>query len=406
MFTSSGISFFFRHAILRFALIFFCAHAGARAQGAGATGIVAGRVFNASGGVALRNAVVAVEPSGQQAVTDDDGVYRLSNIPAGTARLSVSYLGFTPQTVTLAVPAGGTVTRDLELSLRSGDGPVKLSALTVVADREMSAQAISLNERRLAPNIKNVVAYDEFGDRSAENIGDFLRFLPGVGIDEPAQIAQSVTLRGLPANTTGIQIDGAEVASARGNSREQSLLDIPVGNVSRVEVTKVPTPDQPANSLGGSLNIIRKSGFESKRRVLTFQSYFILDERALTLKGGPRGPTSDLSPRYQEPSIEVGAILPLTPRVAVTASASRTWRLKPMERDDYLDTQGDWNFVNGFQRLSTWQSLSQILRTWSVQLGTDIKLSERDTLAANVQYRNISNNMAFELFYGGTASRG
>jgi iron complex outermembrane receptor protein len=377
--------------LLNFALILTCAQSGVRAQGV--TGAVAGRVFNATGGVALRNAIVTVEPTGQQAVTDDDGVFRLANLPAGSTRLRVSYLGFTPQTVTLMVPAGSTVTRDLELSLRAENEPVKLSDFTVVADREMSAQAIALNERRLAPNIKNVVAYDEFGDRSAENIGDFLRFLPGVGIDEPAQIAQGVTLRGLPANTTGIQIDGAEVASARGNSREQSLLDIPVGNVSRVEVTKVPTPDQPANSLGGSLNIIRKSGFESKRRILNFQSYFILDERQLSLSGGPRGPTGDLSPRYQEPSIEISALLPLTPRVAVTASASRTWRLKPMERADYLDTQGDWHFVNGYQRLSTWQSLANILRTWSVQLGTDIKLTERDSLGVNVQYRNISNNI-------------
>ncbi len=365
---------------------------GSPAQPASA-GAIEGRVFNASGGVALRNAVVTLEASGQQAVTDDDGFFVFTTVPAGPAQIGVSYLGFAPQTATLAVPAGGRVSRNFDLALLQPDEPVKLSTFTVLADREMSAQAISLNERRLAPNIKNVVAYDEFGDRSAENIGDFLRFLPGVGIDEPAQIAQSVTLRGLPASNTGIQIDGADVASARGNSREQSLLDIPVGNVSRVEVTKVPTADQPANSLGGSLNIIRKSGFESKRRVITFQSYFILDQRQLSLGGGPRGPSSDLSPKFQEPSIEVSALLPLTPRVAVSASASRTWRLKPMERDDYLDTQGDWNFVNGYQRLSTWQSLSQVLRTWSVQLGTDIKVTAQDTLSANVQYRNISNNI-------------
>ncbi len=363
------------------------------AQGQSDVGAVAGSVFNTSTGEVLRKARIILGPGRRESTTDENGSYRIGNVPAGAANITVQHVGFAAQTVVVQVTTGTMVQRDFELVLAKTDEPVKLAEFTVVADREMSAQAIALNERLNAPNIKNVVAYEEFGDRSAENIGDFLRFLPGVGIDEPAQIAQSVTLRGIPASGTGIQIDGADVASARGNSREQSLLDIPVGNVSRVEVTKVPTPDMPASGRGGSLNIIRKSGFESKRPVFSYQSYFILDERELSLRGGPRGPSHDLSPRYQQPSFEFSYLYPVSRSFAVSASASRTWRLKPMERDDYLDTQADWHFVNGYQRLSTWQSLSQVLRTWSAQLGADWKISERSTLAANIQYRNISNNI-------------
>lgn len=358
------------------------------------TGTVEGRVFNAATGRAISNARVSVEPGGRQTTTDDDGRYRLRDVPAGAVELEVRYVGFAGQRGAVRVPAGGVAQQDFDLKLAAEGEPVQLDAFTVVVDREMSAQAVALNERLNAPNIKNVVAYEEYGDRSAENIGDFLRFLPGVGIDEPAQVAQGVTLRGLPASNTGIQVDGADVASARGNSREQSLLDIPVANVARVEVTKVPTPDMPASGLGGSLNIVRKSGFESKRPVFTYQTYFILDERQLSpFDGGPRGPTGDLSPRRQQPSVEFSALVPVRRNLALSAAVSRTWRLKPMERDDYLDTQGDWHFVNGHQRLSTWQSLSQILRTWSGQLGADWRISDRSTLAGSVQYRNISNNI-------------
>ena len=38
----------------------------------------------------------------------------------------------------------------------------------------MSAQALAMNEQRHAPNLKNVVAIDEYGDRGDENIGEFL----------------------------------------------------------------------------------------------------------------------------------------------------------------------------------------------------------------------------------------
>jgi hypothetical protein len=63
------------------------------------------------------------------------------------------------------------------------DSVVRLEALSVVADREMTAQAIAMNEQRSAPNLKNVVAFDEFGDRGLENIGEFLLFLPGVSVN-------------------------------------------------------------------------------------------------------------------------------------------------------------------------------------------------------------------------------
>ena len=373
------------------------------------TGVIDGRVSNASDGAALRNVVVSLEGTSLQAVTDDDGTYRIAGVPAGVARLTANYLGFAGQTVAITVVPGGTVTRDLDLAPRVGDEPVRLGEFTVVADREMSAQAVSLNERRLAPNLINVVAYDEYGDRSAENIGDFLRFLPGVSIDEGGgQLAQNVIIRGLPAAQTGIELDGAQVATARGAGRGNSLFDVPTANISRVEVSKVPTPDKPANSLGGSMNIIRRNGFESRRRVTSLQIYHVIDDRdGLTIAGGPRGPSSDFAPTWQPASVELNALVPVNRNFAFNVTASQTWRRNPMERDRNLDTLAEWNFVNGFQRSVTWQSLDQIFRTWSFQLGADWRLSPRDTLNATVQHRGIRNNIMrvdFAVNYGAGAT--
>ena len=157
-------------------LIFLLLFVGSFLRAQTPAGEITGRVFNAAGGVALRSAVVAVEGTAQKTLTDDEGVYRLAGLPVGAARLTVTYIGFAPQTALITVPAEGRVTRDFELALPRGDEPVQLSAFTVLADREMSAQAVALNERRQAPNLINVVAYDEYGDRSAENVGEFLRF--------------------------------------------------------------------------------------------------------------------------------------------------------------------------------------------------------------------------------------
>src|SRR5262245_52123313 len=152
-------------------LSFFAAPSLLQAQTG--TGAIEGRVFNAATGSALANARVLVEGSNRETLTDESGNYRISGVPSGAARLSVSYLGFERGSAAVNVPAGGSVQRDVELALagaaRTSGDTIKLSEFTVVADREMSAQAIAMNEQRYAPNIKNVVAIDEYGDRGDEN---------------------------------------------------------------------------------------------------------------------------------------------------------------------------------------------------------------------------------------------
>ena len=198
-------------------VLVLCAHAQNPA-----TGAIAGRVFNAANNSALRNAQVSVEGTSREALTDDGGSFLLEGLAAGEARLRVTHVGMAAQTATLTVPAGGKVERDFDLllgkdagSAAAADQTVKMDTFTVVAVQEMSAQAVALNERRSAPSIKQVVAFDEFGDRGGENIGEFLRFLPGVGIVDGGQLANTISLRGFPSDNTNIQLDGAEVANAR-----------------------------------------------------------------------------------------------------------------------------------------------------------------------------------------------
>ncbi len=383
-------------------------------SGERATGAIEGRVFNAATNRALVDAHVTIAGGKLEAVTDRFGAYHLAGVPAGETSISVSYVGLETQHATVAVTSGAASTRDFDLALAgpgrkpATDEVVKLSAFTVIADSEISAQALAQNERKNAANIRQVVAFDEFGDRNAEDIGELMRFLPGVGVVDGGQTASSIALRGFPDNNTALQLDGAEMASARGNSRTQSLLDVPMANISRIEVNKVPVPDQPASGIGGSINIISKSGFEAKKPVFNYKVYLITDGYSgLTFDGGPRGPTKELSPKYQQPSFDFTYLFPVNKKFALSFGGSRSWRLKPMERDNALDTQADWNFLGGFQRVSTWLSLANIVQSWSAQVGADWKLSDRDILSASFQHRYVSNNimrLTFAPTYGAGAT--
>ncbi|HUR57885.1 MAG TPA: carboxypeptidase regulatory-like domain-containing protein, partial [Opitutaceae bacterium] len=358
------------------------------------TGAIEGRVVNAATGTALANARVTIEGSTRETVTDASGEYRLAAVPAGDVRLAVSYLGFERVASSLRVTPGAAVQHDVELTLSGAKSTagevVQLGAFNVVAEREMSAQALAMNEQRAAPNIKNVVAYDEYGDRGNEHIGEFLRFIPGVALNDSGLVANEIILRGFPSEHSQISIDGGQMSGARGgNTRTISVLEIPTANISRVEVTKVPTPDMPATGLGGSLNIISKNGFESRKPVFNYQAYMLFNTRdAEVFGGGPRGHVPGTSPGYKQPSFNFDYLRPLNKNFAITVGGARTWRQLPISGEDETPT---WNLVNGFQRQSQWQNLDQVLKTISAQVGFDWRISPRDVLSVKANYRESSS---------------
>ncbi len=204
------------------------------------TGAVQGTVSNAVSGSPLGRAKVTIRGTAQETLTDDDGRFFLRGVPARDIELDVSYLGFGSQTSRVTVPPGGQVVRDFQLS-RAGtdrrgaeDQPILLAEFQVVAEQTMSGQAVAMNEQRHAANIKNVVSFDELGDRGQENIGDYVRFLPGVSILDDGENPGRIALGGFPAEMSNIQIDGVDVA-ATGFGATSSRAAVRIG-------TSLPAP--------------------------------------------------------------------------------------------------------------------------------------------------------------------
>jgi len=242
---------------------------GATAQ---ATGAISGRVQNVAIGRYLNNARVTVKGTDLVAFTDEFGAYRLTEVPGGPVVLEVFYTGLDSQQISLEVGPGQTVTRDVNLANAERYGPstdaVKLDAFVVATSKETEGQALATNEQRFSPNIKNVVATDTFGDVQEGNLGEFIKFLPGVSVNYGDAEALSVSLRGFSPNMTGITVDGAQTSNANynGASRAPFLSQTSINNISRVEVSKVPIPSSAADSLGGSINMVRRAHLSAAAR--------------------------------------------------------------------------------------------------------------------------------------------
>ncbi|HYD83321.1 MAG TPA: carboxypeptidase regulatory-like domain-containing protein, partial [Opitutus sp.] len=207
-------------------------------------GSLEGTVYNQASGLPISRAKVVVRETGQEILTDDQGTFLFRQLPAKTLQLEVSYLGFVPQTIAVTVPPSGTTTQEFRLSRErtsirdeGEDETVVLDTFEVVAEQTMSGQAIAMNEQRHAANIKNVVAFDELGDQGQENVGDYVRFLPGVAIVDDGENPGTIALGGFPAEMSNIQVDGVDVAGTgigAQSSRTVALQDVPIVNIERV----------------------------------------------------------------------------------------------------------------------------------------------------------------------------
>lgn len=228
-----------------------------RAQGA-ATGTVTGTVLDSTSGKFLEGAEISVEGTDIHGATERGGRFTLNGVPSGPHNLVINYPGLEPKTESVSVSAGQSV-----------DVPVRLSSDTVVMDtfavttpKEGMAQAQAL--QKVAVQYKLVLAADQFGPISEGNIGEYMKFLPGVSIDYNVNDARGVSLRGLSTAFTIVAIDGTPMAGASSidDTRRFEFEQIAMNNVETTELFKTVTPDIPATATGGFVNFVTKSAFD------------------------------------------------------------------------------------------------------------------------------------------------
>src|ERR1700730_12457953 len=65
-----------------------------------------------SAGAALSSTLIELQPVGRKVVSDDQGQFRITEVPAGEYTLMASYVGLNPFSLTVKVEAGQTVNVD------------------------------------------------------------------------------------------------------------------------------------------------------------------------------------------------------------------------------------------------------------------------------------------------------
>ena len=302
------------------------------AQAPSGTAALSGRVQNEVTGQFLNNARVSLRGTDQTTFTDETGTFRFPALPAGRVTIEAFYSGLDPATATVELRAGETARRDFNLTNQAtygaaAGGVVKLDAFVLSSSKLNEGEALATNEQRFAPNIKNVVATDAFGDVAEGNVAEFMKFLPGVTIEYSDASPQAVAIRGFDPNLTAVTMDGSQLANASGSAANRSFLftQVSINNTSRIEVTKVPTPANPADGISGTVNMVSKSAFERSRAQFNYRVTMTASSDGLQWKRQPF--PFDTRERRIKPGFDFDYTLPLSKDFGIvfTGLSSQQW---------------------------------------------------------------------------------
>ncbi len=297
-----------------------------------ATGVIVGRVFNPASGQYIRNAEVTIAGTNRATVTDNSGSFRLPDVPAGQATVTVAFTGYRTATAPVTVSASQTVTQDFSLTsslaetaATSVDQVVQLSAFTVSTEREGNAKAIM--DQRAAMNIKNVVASDVFGDVAEGNVGEFLKFMPGINLEYAESDTRSVHIRGMPAKYATVTFDGNRMSNAGSSNlatgRTFEFEQTSINSVDAIEVNKTISADMDGDAVAGTINLKSKSALNRKGRYFAWQVNAVANSYAMSL-GKSTGPGDERTRKIMPGGILEYSDTFLNGRLGIAATLSES----------------------------------------------------------------------------------
>lgn len=195
-------------------------------------GIIKGRITDELG-LGLPGATVYIVQINKGSITDVNGNFTMVEVPAGEHIVGVSYIGYKKAEQTITVVAGETT--DFNLSMEAGF--TQTGEVIVVGDR-LKGQAKALNQQRTNANITNVVAADQIGRFPDANIGDALKRIPGITIQNDQGEARNIIIRGLAPQLNSVTLNGERIPSAEGDNRNIQLDLIPSDMIQTIQVIK------------------------------------------------------------------------------------------------------------------------------------------------------------------------
>ncbi|MDR0766553.1 MAG: TonB-dependent receptor, partial [Odoribacteraceae bacterium] len=211
------------------------------------SGVLAGVALDEQGAPAI-GIKVLVTGSTAVTMTDANGQYKLTAVPAGTVTVQFSGISYeTLQVEGVKIAVGKTTPLDVVLK----ESVRQLGEVVVTASyNKASAAGLYAKQQRLAA-LSDGVSADLIKKTSDNNVAQVLRRVVGVTLDN----GKYVNIRGMGERYNNVQLNGASMPSTEPNRRNFAFDVIPTALVDNVTISKTFTPDLQGEFTGGLVEV-------------------------------------------------------------------------------------------------------------------------------------------------------
>jgi TonB-dependent receptor len=258
--------------LLLFAFLMTILSAASYAQ----SGLLTGQITD-NQKLSLPGAILKLSPGNSYTTSDAYGKYQFLNVPAGNYDLTVTYIGYSAFNTSVVITAGKLI----PLNINMEEAAIQGKEVVIMGDR-LRGQSKALNVQKNNPNITNIVSADQVGRFPDANIGDALKRIPGITMQNDQGEARNIIIRGLAPNLNSVTLNGDRIPSAEGDNRNVQMDLIPSDMIQTIEVNKTLTPDMDADAIGGSVNLITRAAPNGERISATLSGgYSAIREKPL-----------------------------------------------------------------------------------------------------------------------------
>ncbi len=217
-----------------------------------AQGTIRGTVVDSTTHDVLVGANVHLIGTAYGGITNLEGQYVVSSIPAGSYRLRVSYVGYKSRERDVTIRAGESITFNASLPADVIEGS------EVVVTGQARGQVAAINQQLNSSTIVNVISEEKIQELPDANAAEAIGRLPGVSIIRSGGEANKVILRGMSDKFTTFTIDGVRIPPTDADTRGVDLSTFSQGSLAGVELYKALTPDKDGDAIAGSINMVTR----------------------------------------------------------------------------------------------------------------------------------------------------
>ncbi len=200
--------------------------------------------------------------TGMGNATNIEGEYKITGIPEKVYKVKISCIGY--EVKVIDVDFARHPVRRLDVQLTS----TVIQGQEVVVTAQMRGQVAAINRQISSNTIISVVSEEKIKELPDANAAEAIGRLPGVSVLRSGGEATRVVLRGLSSKFSNITVDGIRIPATDSTSRDVDLSMLSQGSLAGIELYKTLTPDQDADAIAGTVNLVTRKA--PSERMLRF----------------------------------------------------------------------------------------------------------------------------------------